>query len=85
MLAFDSISILIFNKFLLNYTYLESARRELSNDAHIDHVCVYTQNFRKNMDKNRLNINILKHSKYGYRLKALDELISNMYILRGIR
>ena len=33
--------------------------------------------------KYRTKINKSKHGQYGYRLKALDELIPNMYILMG--
>lgn len=36
------------------------------------------------MTKNRQIINKTKHGLYVYRLKALDEMISNMYILRRI-
>ena len=59
-----------------------SARRELSNDIHIDYISIYTQNVEKYMAKNRKIIDRWKYSQYGYRLKALDELISKMYILK---
>jgi len=36
-----------FIRSLFIYTYLESAHRELSNDTHNDHVCLYIQNLEK--------------------------------------
>ena len=63
---------------------MESAHRELSNDTHIDYIFVKTKNF-ENMVKYRKIIDIWEYSQYGYRLKAIDELIPNMYILTGYR
>ena len=85
---------IILNRTLLNlnqhpliYTYLEWAHWELSNDTHIDYSCVWTQFFEKlglKWLKNREIFDRCKYSQYGYRLKALDELIPNMYILMGV-
>ena len=45
--AYFKVTFVNFNRHPLIYTYLERARRELSNDTHIDYVCVYTKNFEK--------------------------------------
>ena len=40
------LTLLNFSQYPIIYTYLESARRELSNDTHIDYVCDYSYFFR---------------------------------------
>ena len=73
-----------FSRYRLIYTYLESARGELSNDTHIDYIWIWTGNFEKlavNGLKYRKLIDRCKHSQYGYHFKDLDKLILKMYIL----